>query len=268
MRNRLIPEKEIIDLTKNIVQGFYNRNIEQDLHYLSDDFVWIGAFSFQYTTSKEDFLKITTDEINSVPFQMINEEFSLVSKSSSSYVVCAKFNLISEDENNNIITTHTRLTVVWKYIKQELKLIHIHGSNAQDVPLIPIKKENNLNNDKFLSFINSLNIDNFDKKIAFKGVDGTFLYFMENDIIYLKADLQNTYLHTTRGDIKVSGILAKNNKKLPACFYRIHKKYVLNSNYVKFLKRYTVTLTNDEFLPISKERFMDFRNFTQHIEKE
>ncbi|MFI3327300.1 MAG: LytTR family DNA-binding domain-containing protein, partial [Clostridia bacterium] len=199
---------------------------------------------------------------NSVPFLMMNEEFSLIYKSTTCYIVCAKFNLATKTEHDTIINTHTRLTIAWKYIGDELKLAHVHGSNAQDIPLISTNKnEKNAQNTDFMEYLSSIDEHNYSKKLSFRDVSGAYMYFLENEILYLKADLQNTYLHTKNKTIRIPGVLSETSKNLPENFYRIHKSFVVNANFVKSLKRYIVTLIGDEELPISKDKFIAFREF-------
>lgn len=264
MRKKLIPEDTIINLSKDIIQGFYNRNIDDSIQYLSDDFMWIGAFDFQYTTSKEQFLDVIKSELGATPFSMINEEFFVLSKSSSTYVVCAKFQLVAQVDENTVVNTHTRLTIIWKYEGDDLKVFHIHGSNAQDIPLSISGSKAEYSSDKdFFSYLVSLNNCNTNNKISFRDISGKYRYFLENEIVYLEANLQSTYLYTINECIQISGLLAKNAKKLPDKFYRIHKTYVVNTAFVVSLERYKVTLINQKQLPVSKEKYIAFRESNQ-----
>lgn len=266
MRRKLIPEKDIIDLSKKVVQGFYHREVDGLIQYLADDFMWVGAFDFQYATNKEQFLNITQSELNSLPFNIMDEEFFLLSKNSSMYVVCAKLKLFVQTDENTIVRTHTRLTIIWKYYDNELKLSHVHGSNAQDIPLSVSVKNTDYSHDKgFFTYINSLNNSGLNDKISFRDVDGKYRYYLPEEIIYLEANMQNTRVYTSNECVVISGLLLEQGKKLPKQFYRIHKSYIINTDFLKSLKRYQVELSNDIILPLSKEKFMDFRVFINEI---
>lgn len=261
MRKKMIPEKEIINLSKNIIQGFYNRDISESISYLADDFMWIGALDFQFTMTREEFLEATASELNATPFKMANEEFFLLSKNPINYVVCAKFKLIATLDDKTIITTHTRLTIIWEQIKDELKLSHIHGSNAQDIPLSSTIKNTDTSCDNdFFTYLTSIEKSNSNTKISFKDINGKYRYFLDYEIIYLEANLQNTLLHTSNECIKISGLLAENMKNLPQNFYRVHKSYIVNTTFVTALEHYKVTIIHDKKLPVSKEKFIAFRD--------
>lgn len=262
MRKKLIPETKIIALSKEVLHSFYNRNIETYLHYLADDFLWIGAFDFQFTMNKADFLKTIQSELNSQSFTMLDEEFMLLSKTPTTYIVCARYKLIAQNNDNSLIRTHTRMTIIWKYIGDELKLCHVHGSNSQDIPIsittedIPLDPPN-----EFFTYLNSLNLTNTKDKLVFRDMNGNFKYFIESEILYLEANSQSTYLYTSNECLEISGILLENSKKLSSTFYRIHKSYIVNSLLVTSLKRYQVTLTNNQTFPVSKEKYIAFREF-------
>ncbi|MFI3140994.1 MAG: LytTR family DNA-binding domain-containing protein [Clostridia bacterium] len=261
-------KKEILDLSKEVILSFYNRNIEEKKHYLADDFLWIGAFDFQFATNKDQFLDIISSELNSQPFKMIDEEFSLLSKTRSSYIVYAKFKLISISDDKIVIRTHTRLTILWKYIHGELKLIHVHGSNAQDIPLTLNDEGHDLAADKsFVDYLTSLSSMDNANKVAFKSIDGKYRYYAKDEIIYLEAKLQKTILHTRKETIEIQGLLRENAAKLPDNFFRIHKTYCVNSYLVTSLQRYIVTLNQDIALPIGKEKYIPFREFCESNNK-
>lgn len=256
-----ISDHEIIQLTKKLVAHFYNRSIENDIHYLADDFIWIGAFDYQCTLGKKDFLVTIKSELNALPFTMLNEEYHLLSKNKSTIVICAKFKLYAHGENNDYIRTHTRLTIIWNYILSEWKLTHIHGSNAQDVPLLLTEKKELVSPQKdFFKYLTSLESPNDSNKIAFRDTAGIYKYFSPSEILFLEANLQQSILVTIDNHmINISGLLSVQEKKLSNDFYRIHKSYIVNMNYIHSLERYTVILGDNIKLPVSKNKYIDLR---------
>lgn len=56
--------------------------------------------------------------------------------------------------------------------------------------------------------------------------------------------------------------------ELPSCFYRLHRSYFVNCNYVAKIERYKLTLITGEELPIPKMRYMQIRNdITEMIQR-
>lgn len=264
MGRRLIKENEIIQLSKTVVESFYNRDVENSIDYLAKNFMWIGAFDFQVAYNKQQFLQIIESELNSTKFYVLDEDFKLITKTSSCYVVCAKFKLLTQHDENTIIRTHTRLTIVWQYLDNTLKLVHVHGSNAQDIPIAITDNVTGITPDKdFMAYLASLNSDSDKNKIGFKGIHGKYHYYDPREILYLEAQTQHTILHTRKEEIKLYGILRENFQKLPHNFYRIHKTYAVNADLVTSMQRYKVTLCDDINIAISKEKYIPFREFCQ-----
>lgn len=258
-----LTDRKLIHLTQELLSHFYSRQIQDDLHYLSDDFMWIGAFDYQYTLNKEQFLTTIKSELDAVPFIMRNEEFQLLYKDKSVIVIYGKFKLHATTKNHEHIRTHTRLTIVWKYIDHELKLIHIHGSNAQDIPLAFTQSKQHISPKKdFFKYLTSLELMQASTKIAFRDINGIYKYFLPDEILFIEANLQHSILVTNDNEIvDISGILSSQVKKLPSYFYRIHKSYLVNVNYIKSVERYALRLDDDTTLPISKNKYLNLKGF-------
>ena len=57
-------------------------------------------------------------------------------------------------------------------------------------------------------------------------------------------------------------------EQLPPNFYRIHRSFCINCDYVAKIERYTVTLVTGEMIPIPKTRYTQIREeLTVLIEK-
>ncbi|WP_317856107.1 LytTR family transcriptional regulator DNA-binding domain-containing protein [Chakrabartyella piscis] len=254
-------QRNIIQLSQDVLHGFYGRNINHLIHLLADDFLWIGAFDFQYTTTKEQFLNIIQSELRAEPFTMLEESFSVVSSNSYTTVVCGTCKLIAHTEKDKIMQTHTRFTLVWKHRGTLTQLVHIHGSNAQDIPLsvdiAPVEISPDFNFFQYLMAVDATSTDS--KKIVFRDISGIYHYFFADEILYIEASLKNAILYTKEGSLKISGLLSAQEDKLPPQFYRIHKSYLVNTLYVKSIQRYKVVLQNDMELPVSKQKYVHAR---------
>ncbi len=261
MRRHSFTTTQLINYTDEILHGFYNRDIEPYLHYLSDDFVWIGAFDFQFSTTKQDFLSIVQSELNAIPFQMKDEQYELIARDRDTFILCCRFTLSSILPDASSLQMHTRLTIIWKYIDGALKIIHIHGSNAQDISLTIAAPQPALkkNDEDFIAYIKHSTTQTSSLKKLFRQPSGAHCILPEKDILYLQADGQNTKIYTINDCILVSGILQVHQKALSDNFFRIHKSYLVHISAITTFYRYRVTLCNKIELPIGKERYLDLK---------
>ena len=125
------------------------------------------------------------------------------------------------------------------------------------------KKKNLDNNARIQTLLSNLNIGaDIDTKIALPTFSG---YQMEkiNQIVFCEADENYTKIHTVRGDIiLVSRTLKVVEEMLPPkYFFRIHKSYLVNMNYVKSYNRiegHKIQLETGTELEIATRRNEEF----------
>lgn len=256
-----VTHRKIIELTREVVHGFYSRSVEHLVHYLSDDFVWIGAFDFQFCTSKEQFLEIIQSELDAIPFEMDDEHYELITRDRDTFVLYCKFKLSNILEDGSLLQMHTRLSVIWKRIDNELKLVHVHGSNAHDIPITtvaPVINED-LNTDDFINYITTRASQMNKNKKMFRLLSGEHCILPESDILYLQADGQNTKVFTEKDCLTITGILRIHEEALSDVFFRMHKSYLINTAYLTAMKRYTATIKNQFNLPISRDKYIELK---------
>ncbi len=267
MRRKSISQTQIIEMTRETLHGFYGRTVDHLVHLLSDDFVWIGAFDFQFTHGKQHFIDTVQAELNSIVFNISSEHYELVVRNRDIYIVCCKLKLTSAVDSGTNLQMHTRLSVVWKYIGDELKLVHIHGSNAQDIPLTVEHKVSTPKSteDDFIKYIISSSKKTTTKKIMFRKTTGEYCVISEGDILYLQADGQTTIVHTKGSPVKVSGVLLSHQQALSDIFFRCHKSYLINTVYITAFRRYQVALCDKIDLPIGKERYLTLKQLCAEL---
>lgn len=124
------------------------------------------------------------------------------------------------------------------------------------------KKTTNSSQQRIETLISNLSIGTIiDQKVAFPTIDG---YQMEklNDIIYCEGDVNYTKVHICDGRmIMVSKILKEVEELLSSqYFYRTHKSFLVNLNYIKSYSRaeMDILLDNNECLPVSHRKNDEF----------
>ncbi|MEI6886449.1 MAG: LytTR family DNA-binding domain-containing protein [Bacteroidota bacterium] len=125
------------------------------------------------------------------------------------------------------------------------------------------KKKNENNNAKIQTLLSNLNIGaDISSKIALPTLTG-FQMEKISHIIYCEADENYTKIFTVRGDfILVSRTLKVVEEMLPPqYFFRIHKSFLVNMNFVKSYNRvdgHTILLENGVELEIATRRNEEF----------
>lgn len=110
--------------------------------------------------------------------------------------------------------------------------------------------------DKAVELINDETIELFLKDA------NTVQKITAKDIIYLETDNRKVKIVTTMGVFYSSDLIDYWEKKLThISFYRIHKSYILNLDYIEQYKRSEVKLTTGEIIGVSYRKQSAFRNY-------
>lgn len=79
------------------------------------------------------------------------------------------------------------------------------------------------------------------------------------EIIYLKADNDYTIINTYSKDYLIRKSLKDMEKELHCPFYRVHKSYIINFDYLKDINHLELTLTTSEIIKISRGKLKDIQ---------
>ncbi len=251
----------ILNMTQEVVQRFFHRQADDLYEPMSDTMNWIGAFDFQWANNLEEFKALTASEMSSAQTIILSDEYHLVDKSHSFWVVKAKYHIVVILENGQRIDGYNRGTFIWKKMNGEIKLIHIHSSTTMDGEKELVTEEEC--HEDFMVFLQKTLIPKADYKLEFKTIDGSHHNFHPFEILYLQAKGKHGELHTKQGCYTLMHSLGKISENLPDYFLRIHKSYVVNSYCVKNIRRFQVDLINGECLPLGKERYRELRTQLQ-----
>lgn len=125
------------------------------------------------------------------------------------------------------------------------------------------KRSTNTSQKRIETFISNLSVGaDINQKVAFPTMDG---YQMEklNDLMYCEGDVNYTKIHICDNRlITVSRTLKEVEELLSSpYFFRIHKSYLVNLNYVKSYSRsenFGIYLDNNQWLPVSSRKNDEF----------
>ena len=267
MPRTMYKEETIIQKTQEVVRGFYDRDIIKTTHLMSDDFMYIGPNDFQWSKGSDEFKRITEKELHEPAAIVSDEEYHLLFHERGVWVVYGRYKIMAALEDDNSIYAHVRCTFIWKLIKGELSLVHIHSSHAQDIPLSQagLIEEPFTEDTEFFAYLKQLALMNTNlKRLSFRDREKHYRYLLPSEILYLKAAGQCTIVYTKNESFEVWGLLADFEKKLPEMFHRIHKSYLVNCMQIDSIQRYRAKLKYSATeLPISKERYMELKRYLQ-----
>jgi DNA-binding LytR/AlgR family response regulator len=88
-----------------------------------------------------------------------------------------------------------------------------------------------------------------------------------NDITYIEIQKKDMTIHTIKGNYEIKYSLDKIEEELESCnFFRCHKSFLVNINYIENIRQYVAILENKEEVPISRHRFKEVKSkFLNHL---
>jgi two-component system LytT family response regulator len=125
------------------------------------------------------------------------------------------------------------------------------------------KKQDQTSHSQIDAFMNNINPNSGDfDKIALPTLDG-FQLEKVNNIVYCQADENYSKIYTNRNEVILVGKTLKNIEELlpEGVFFRIHKSYLVNMNYIKSYSKsdgYKVMLENRVELDVATRRNEEF----------
>ena len=86
-----------------------------------------------------------------------------------------------------------------------------------------------------------------------------------SDITYIEIQKRDMTIHTKDISHQVKSALDKIEKEINnSNFYRCHKSFLVNMEYVDCIKQYVAIMENKEEVPVSRHRFKDFKSKFLH----
>lgn len=93
--------------------------------------------------------------------------------------------------------------------------------------------------------------------------------FSYSDILYLEVRNRKVTVHSQTGNVDFYGKLDTLEKCLPVHFFRCHRSFIVNMDFVMQICKTDLLLTNGEFIPVSKRKYQDFSiAFMKQMQKE
>lgn len=257
---------EIIAKTRDTVYNFYKRHLDSSKQNMADNFMWIGSNDFQWAESLEEFVKMTEAESQEPPVQLSEEEFHILIHEKNVWVIYGRYTANVLLDDGTLLHAKVRGTYVWKQFDNEVKLIHIHRSHSQDIPIqlpAPIRQPFN-GETGFFEYLKGIDYQAIGtSKIPFRDRSNNHHFLFPAEILYLKAGRQWCTVFTKNGSFDVRGGISEHEASLNGNFLRIHKSYLVNTQHVSTICRYHASLRSGEELPIGKERYMNIRKQLQ-----
>ena len=167
------------------------------------------------------------------------EEFQVVSNDVKTCTVAGRYRAYTNPERGEVRSEKQRVTFCWRYENKELKIVHIHLSNA-DFPQEGGKQFPLQDSDENKEFMKMLMTQRSQSAmLTVKDCSGVTRVIDYTNIIYIKPAHNYSVIMCAEGEreIRVRQTLCELAEKLPNRFMQVSRSCVVNLHYVNRLGR-------------------------------
>ncbi len=255
-----LKRETICENTLEFIREYYHLNTEPLFSVLADDCVWMGTGNVLASGAaairgffKEGFLM--------PPFHLEEPDFRQVETGcGEQMIVLGQYTLYSHEDAQLISAVKQRATFCYRQEKSEWKLYHMHISNEWNElvgdEIFPVQIST-----QTYHYVKKLQAESVSRKSPMLVIktDLANQFIDTNMVIYIQAMDRDCIVHMLSERKQVSRALKDLQAQLPPNFYRIHRSFCVNSDYVTKIERYAVTLVTGEELPVPKMRYTQIR---------
>lgn len=207
------------------------------------------------------------ERLPSRPFLRLEEqsfttEGVIEQESEAIVIVAGSYRLYTVSNEQLIFSAARRATACFQRNNEDKwQIFHLHISDAGD---------GQIDNDLFPFAVNRETYD-YVRRNLYTGrrlgilpsriviEDGKLHYFNPEDILYVKARGKYCTVECVQYSVPLNRLLGDMENMLGGTFIRVHRSYLVNAAHIVSVKRYELTLTNGDVVPIPKQRYAQVR---------
>lgn len=236
---------------------------------LADDCVWLSIGNLLVSGAEAIKAQFKNGFIMP-PFELEEPSFRQIETGSGGQLmVLGEYTLYASEQAKIICTVKQRGTFCYRQENEGYRLYHMHVSNeynelvGDEIFPVQVSRQTYQYVQRLLRESGKSN----NRRLAVKE-NGSVSFIEMSMIQCIQALERESVLHLVNEKRQVQTSIKELEAELPSCFYRLHRSYFVNCNYVAKIERYKLTLITGEELPIPKMRYMQIRNdITEMIQR-
>ncbi len=256
MKYRVYTESDIIEKSRELIHAFMHRELISFTELLDEQFVWLGDYSSQYISGKDNFIKTIKEELLMPPLELSQEEYSILTHERHTWVSYGRCVVTTQIGDDSFLTSGIHFTFVWKQDKDNMLILmasanHVQDEQQQDPDALSIPQAR-----VFDRVDPKMILRKDSKKLRLRDRTGNQHFLYPDEIIYVQSKDKYCTVYTATKEI--CDYRTIKSLEQPG-FLRIHSRYLVNISYIASIRRYEVNLIDGRTLPIGKNRYMDIQ---------
>lgn len=249
-------DRTIAGMSRQILINHYvNRNLDAVMMHMAPDLTWVGPLACQQTRSAEEMRRMLEPEYDT-SVEMFDESWIVREIGGTRLVVGTYSARVPGSDASDLAFLQTA-TFVWTMTSGGPKVVHLHLSNAYDVPSNidrPAKEDENAIGYVLDAVTTPMTVRT---RIRFDVVGGDAYYVADDRILCLDAAEKGCTVVCSDQAFKDKQRLVRVADRLPEHFIRIHRSCIVNARRVLTVRRFEVVLDDLSTRPIADRRYLE-----------
>ena len=255
---------EIMQLSADIVQTYYQNDTKLFLEYVDEDMLWYGPARGQFLFGRQAIHDAWKQESNSLTFSLGSIRLDCAMISPACCEVILSFPVTTHFPSGKNITVSQIIHISWcerklegKHEKQpRMRVVHISNLYQQHESdrIYPVHFDQ--------VYQGYVPIVTENRRIFFRGADHADYYLLSDAIQWVEsaAGSRHAILHIGTEAIEVTASVQSIEKDYPDLFVRCHICYLVNLRYVTQVKRFKAVMADGKEVPIPEKTYTAFKH--------
>ncbi|MGN0130926.1 MAG: LytR/AlgR family response regulator transcription factor [Lachnospiraceae bacterium] len=262
MKAKNITKTVVINHTRKLIHLALSNRFDKFLNYVSEDFIYIADYDALYTKDRDSFAKMVCTTEKLPPVVINREEYELLTHERSLWMTFGRAVVETTLPDATTIETKFHFTLTLKNMNGDLRLIHAMACHVPDAAATEDQRvtKSMLFGKSALFRRMQIKQNVTPTKLCFHDVNGIYYYLYPNEILFFEADDHRCIVHTS--DNSFACQMKLSSLSLPS-FYHVSRSYLVNILYVTKIERYKATIADGSQFPISRSKYMEFKNLLE-----
>ena len=248
-------QQEIADLSADIIMRYYENDVTPFLSSMDEDALWYGPAEGQFIRGRAKMFEAWDQEDHNLTFTMGNLVVTHISGHPSTCEVMLTYTVVFQ-----------RLQLSWC-----MRTVVDAQGNRSRVPRILVCHISNPHAKHADDAIYGVHFNQIysdgvilphkSERIHLHGADKSDCFFLSDSIQWIESTKggKHSVVHTPNGTGAVRTPISKLNRSYSHLFLRCRTSYLVNPNYIRSIRRFSVTMTDGAELPIPERKYTAFR---------
>lgn len=257
-------EMRCVELTREVLDRFWQLDCEFLLDLVTDDVMWIAPEQERYMRGIDAMradLLANREEL--VSCHISSAEFDVVLNSGPACSVVGRYLVSTDDDAPYFLQVQQRCQFIWRLMDGQLRVCSVYVSHPRGELAVA-------DGETFANALGSMASRYLEARVA-SAKDHRRLVFTEElggvrflplvDVVAVVAHRKHCEVRTLDAVYAARAPLGSLREQLPGdLFVEAHRSYMVNVNYVVSVRPYEVSMADGKAIPIPRHRYAQVRD--------